>query len=78
MGFSGVSNKDRTMGNIQNCDNGADNLTAIYEQMSRQCGILNISQPYRPPGPIKGIAFTCFYILAYHRHKPIDSIKMLA
>jgi hypothetical protein len=27
----------------------ADNLTAICEQVSSQCGMLNISQPYRPP-----------------------------
>jgi hypothetical protein len=39
---------------------GADNLTAIYEPIileSRQCEILNISQSYRPPRPVKGIAF---------------------
>jgi hypothetical protein len=45
-------------------------------QISRQCGILNISQPYRLPWPVKGIALlllTCqvsFHSLvsAHHRH----------
>jgi hypothetical protein len=32
----------------------ADNLTAIYEPIVRQCGVLNTSQPYRPARPVTG------------------------
>jgi hypothetical protein len=30
-------------------------------RLSRQCGILNISQPYRPPRPVAGIVLLFFY-----------------
>jgi hypothetical protein len=34
----------------------ADNLMPSVSRMARQCGILNTSQPYRPPRPVMGIA----------------------
>jgi hypothetical protein len=35
---------------------GLTTLPPRVSQLSRQCGILNIEQPYRPPWPVMAIA----------------------
>jgi hypothetical protein len=41
---------------------GLTSLPAYVSRLSRQCGIFNISQAYRPPRPVTGIAMLYFYI----------------
>jgi hypothetical protein len=46
--------KDRRMGNAQNCDNGADNLTDTADCLDN----VGSSTSHDPPRPLTGIAFT--------------------
>jgi hypothetical protein len=41
-----------------------DNLPPSMSRLSRQCGIVNISQLHRPPRPVMGIA--SFFLPFYH------------
>jgi hypothetical protein len=38
-------------------------------RLSRQCGILNISQPYRPPLPVTGTALLLYFYFFYFDHR---------
>jgi hypothetical protein len=40
-------------------------LPPSMSQLCRQCGVLNISQPYRPPRPVMGITLLYFTLLSF-------------
>jgi hypothetical protein len=43
----------------------ADKLPLSVSRLSRQCGILNIAQPHRPPLPVTGIALLFLTLFLY-------------
>jgi hypothetical protein len=54
-------------------------LPPSVSRLFRQCGILNILQPYRPPRPVTGIALLFFLLLpvggsSEHGNEPSGSI----
>jgi hypothetical protein len=52
------------LGNKVRSVRGADNFTAICEPIVlAMWGILNISQPYRPPSPVMGMALLLLFTL---------------
>jgi hypothetical protein len=55
---------------------GAENLTAIYEPLSGQCGIINISQPYRPSRPVTGISLIFFLLFLFLLYNSVQLGKV--
>jgi hypothetical protein len=46
----------------------AETSPPSVRQLSRECGILNISQSYRPPQPVTGIALHVYMWIMFVPH----------